>query len=233
VEPATPTIIVERSDLFRAGLTQTLAGTAFRVRMSKASLAELPAQLPLRNGAGLLIIGLDDPIQLTHISHLKQQNATLRILALNDRSDPKELVSMIDAGIDSYMLKSSITATMLVEALSLIAIGQTVLPQEFTRLIKLRRSSESDPVTQTAGKGDDRACLSAESALRLDRLTTREHEILNCLTQGASNKSIARYLNVAEATVKVHIKALLRKMQVQNRTQAAVWAVNKSKGADN
>jgi two-component system nitrate/nitrite response regulator NarL len=232
VEPATPTIIVERSDLFRAGLIQTLASTAFRVRLSKAYLGELPAQLPLRNGVGLLIIGLDDQIQLTPVSHLKQQNPKLRILALNDRSDPEELESMIEAGIDSYMLKSGITATMLAEALDLIATGQTVLPQEFTRFIKLRRPLESDPVPQTACKGDDRAYLSAESALRSTRLTTREHEILNCLTQGASNKSIARYLNVAEATVKVHIKALLRKMQVQNRTQAAVLAVNKLKEAD-
>jgi DNA-binding NarL/FixJ family response regulator len=88
MEPAIPTIIVERSDLFRAGLIQTLVGTGFRVRVSKAYLAELPAQLPLRNGAGLLIIGLDDPIQLTHISHTKQQNPKLHILALNDRSDP-------------------------------------------------------------------------------------------------------------------------------------------------
>jgi two-component system, NarL family, nitrate/nitrite response regulator NarL len=56
------------------------------------------------------------------------------------------------------------------------------------------------------------------------KLSTRETQILNCLRQGAPNKAIARRLDVAEATVKVHIKAILRKIGVANRTQAAIWA---------
>ena len=57
-------------------------------------------------------------------------------------------------------------------------------------------------------------------------LSAREEEILGCLVRGSSNKEIARNLAVAEATVKVHLKAILRKIQVKNRTQAAIWAVN-------
>jgi two-component system nitrate/nitrite response regulator NarL len=63
-----------------------------------------------------------------------------------------------------------------------------------------------------------------ESPIRT--LSSRESEILQCLMQGAPNKVIARKLDVAEATVKVHIKAILRKIRVANRTQAAMWAVN-------
>jgi two-component system nitrate/nitrite response regulator NarL len=59
---------------------------------------------------------------------------------------------------------------------------------------------------------------------RLRKLSTRESQILNCLTEGAPNKVIARKLDVAEATVKVHIKAILRKIGATNRTQAAMWA---------
>lgn len=62
--------------------------------------------------------------------------------------------------------------------------------------------------------------------VRAARLSDREAEILQCLMNGASNKLIARDLKIAEATVKVHVKGLLRKMQLQNRTQAAIWAVN-------
>jgi two-component system nitrate/nitrite response regulator NarL len=58
------------------------------------------------------------------------------------------------------------------------------------------------------------------------RLSDREHVILMHLTEGASNKHIARELNIAEATVKVHVKSLLRKIRVNNRTQAAMWAIN-------
>jgi two-component system nitrate/nitrite response regulator NarL len=57
-----------------------------------------------------------------------------------------------------------------------------------------------------------------------NKLSDREAQILRCLTQGASNKLIARELGVAEATVKVHIKAILRKVKAVNRTQAAMWA---------
>ena len=59
----------------------------------------------------------------------------------------------------------------------------------------------------------------------------REWEILRCLSSGKPNKAIARELNIAETTVKVHIKSLLRKLSVSNRTQAAIWALNHGDGA--
>jgi two-component system nitrate/nitrite response regulator NarL len=68
----------------------------------------------------------------------------------------------------------------------------------------------------TYGDGDGR---------RQTELSDRENEILGCLVSGHSNKTIARKLDIAEATVKVHVKGLLRKMQVSNRTQAAVRAL--------
>jgi two-component system nitrate/nitrite response regulator NarL len=61
------------------------------------------------------------------------------------------------------------------------------------------------------------------------RLSARQQSILGCLVQGDSNKAIARKMALAEATVKVHIKAILRKVRVRNRTQAAIWA--KSNGS--
>jgi two-component system nitrate/nitrite response regulator NarL len=57
-------------------------------------------------------------------------------------------------------------------------------------------------------------------------LSPRELQILRALVNGRSNKAIARELSISEATVKVHLKALLRKVRVNNRTQAAVWALN-------
>ena len=61
---------------------------------------------------------------------------------------------------------------------------------------------------------------------RPSHLSEREGQILRCLVSGFSNKAIARQLSLAEATVKVHIKSVLRKLQATNRTQAAVWALN-------
>nr|WP_238940287.1 response regulator transcription factor [Pseudoroseomonas ludipueritiae] len=64
--------------------------------------------------------------------------------------------------------------------------------------------------------------VARESAL----LSSREHQILQCLINGLTNKAIARDLDISEATVKVHVKALLRKTRLANRTQAAIWALN-------
>ena len=59
-------------------------------------------------------------------------------------------------------------------------------------------------------------------------LSSREKCILRCIVDGDSNKNIARKVGIAEATVKVHVKAILRKIRLHNRTQAAIWAVNNS-----
>jgi two-component system, NarL family, nitrate/nitrite response regulator NarL len=68
--------------------------------------------------------------------------------------------------------------------------------------------------------------LGDEVAYRRDELTSREAEVLRRLARGQCNKLIARDLGIADATVKVHVKSLLRKLRVLNRTQAAVWAVS-------
>jgi two-component system nitrate/nitrite response regulator NarL len=60
----------------------------------------------------------------------------------------------------------------------------------------------------------------------MPRLSAREKCILRCILEGGSNKAIARQIGIAEATVKVHVKAILRKIRVRNRTQAAIWALN-------
>ena len=63
-------------------------------------------------------------------------------------------------------------------------------------------------------------------------LSEREEQILRDLVKGLSNKIIARKLDIAEATVKVHLKSILRKIRVANRTQAAIWALENGYGAD-
>ena len=82
---------------------------------------------------------------------------------------------------------------------------------------------------------DDKAALPDENERAIfvttddtiaPQLSPREKSILRCLIEGDSNKSIARKIDIAEATVKVHVKAILRKIRVQNRTQAAIWAMN-------
>ena len=62
------------------------------------------------------------------------------------------------------------------------------------------------------------------------QLSARELEILKFLVAGDSNKAIARTCNLAESTVKIHLKTILRKIRVRNRTQAAIWAIQNTNG---
>jgi two-component system nitrate/nitrite response regulator NarL len=81
-----------------------------------------------------------------------------------------------------------------------------------------------DDVAERASRQQGGLWALSESDLRSKKLSTREAEILVCLKDGASNKVIARMLNLSDATVKVHVKTILRKVGVSNRTQAALWA---------
>jgi two-component system nitrate/nitrite response regulator NarL len=103
----------------------------------------------------------------------------------------------------------------------LVMMGETVFPPAFLSFALADGHHESNRASSESSSG---ATLNAGTVD--PRLSPRERTILRCLTEGDSNKCIARKIEIAEATVKVHIKAILRKIQVQNRTQAAIWGVN-------
>ena len=103
-------------------------------------------------------------------------------------------------------------------------MGETVFPPDFLSFVR-------DPASDFFGKSepheqDNRPILFSTEDATAPQLSPREKTILRCLVEGDTNKSIARKIDIAEATVKVHVKAILRKIRVQNRTQAAIWAMN-------
>jgi two-component system nitrate/nitrite response regulator NarL len=110
----------------------------------------------------------------------------------------------------SGILTYDLSAEDFVRSLRLICSGERLFPRELTL-----RSTAGTP---------SHAALPPRSGV--DRLSPREREILSHLTEGHSNKGIARTLGITEATVKVHLKSLLRKIRVDNRTQAAIWALS-------
>lgn len=227
-----PTIIIDGSEVFRAGLKHILAKSPFRVRLANASLANLSEQRKFKaEEKTLLILGLGHSASstVTQLSLLKLHNPEIRILALSNSPSQEECLAIIDAGADAYLQRADLTPPVLLDTLHLIYLDNAVIPQEFVRCGKVTTPSGN----QVPGSNGDPAPSnnskplngSAQSISVHFRLSAREQEILEYLTKGASNKLIARGLNVTEATVKVHVKALLRKIQVSNRTQAAMWAI--------
>lgn len=112
--------------------------------------------------------------------------------------------------IDGYLVKE-LSCDRLAGALRLTALGEKVLPSQIAA--SLGRAPAISRCWDGATNGSN--------------LTTREVDILRCLVEGEANKVISRRLSIADATVKVHIKAILRKLRVRNRTQAAIWAVGR------
>jgi two-component system nitrate/nitrite response regulator NarL len=119
-------------------------------------------------------------------------------------------------------------------------LGETILPPELLPFIPdredrrehARMALRSADVRPPPGFDDPRPLAIGADTLQtlgtdaIPRLSAREKCILSCLVQGCPNKSIARKTGIAVATVKVHVKAILRKIRASNRTQAAIWAVN-------
>jgi two-component system nitrate/nitrite response regulator NarL len=128
-------------------------------------------------------------------------------------------------GATGYLV-STMSCDAFVKSIELVMMGETVFPPSFLTSA-LDTKTEPEPRRKAAVSGEDEgAILVTREDATAPQLSPRELAILRCLISGNSNKCIARKIDIAEATVKVHVKAILRKIRVQNRTQAAIWGMN-------
>jgi two-component system, NarL family, nitrate/nitrite response regulator NarL len=227
-----PIVIIDKSPLARAGLTHVLDGGRFRVVAACPTLGDLPEKgLNYRMCVTLICPENDDVGAITRqVAQLKGQTDGLRVIILSEQLRPDELLKAMEAGMDGYLLKSEVTPQALVQSVELVLLGGIVIPHGFRRPV----NSEEQPLGDgPAGLVQDKECTlpqpqnGAPQSVDLSRLSKREQAVLKQLTLGATNKHIARELNITEATVKVHLKGLFRKLHVSNRTRAAMWAINK------
>jgi two-component system nitrate/nitrite response regulator NarL len=234
-----PVAIIDKSVLFRVGLKYILSGRRFRVTAECSGLSDLPEHA-LVDESCVALLGLDREVQtvLPEVSALKQKYRGLHIIALSEQFHADQLLAVIEAGADGYLLKNEISPVTLLKSVELVLVGGVVVPQGFAKLLSSRAQvlldngpaipePELPSVCQPPDPANDVA-----QADDLGRLSSREHLVLMHLTRGDSNKCIARVLNIAEATVKVHVKSLLRKIRVCNRTQAAMWAMTHAQSID-
>jgi two-component system, NarL family, nitrate/nitrite response regulator NarL len=149
---------------------------------------------------------------------VRRQCPEARIVALADRFDLGFVRLGYQAGVDGFCSAPS-TLEILIKSLELVMLGEAVLPSGVLRAIV---DGSLQCLEQTPD--DPRPRELKPSDLMDRKLSPREIQILNCLKEGAPNKAIARKLDITEATIKVHVKAILRKIGASNRTQAAMWA---------
>lgn len=230
------TILGCKNSMLREGLRHILSSTRFRLHPENLASGEIALDQETQEGPLLFILDANlYPSGLAEgIWALKQKYAQARIVVLADNFNLEGMKSAFQSGADGYCLATT-GCEALIKYLDLVMLGEVVFPSApFLAAISNHAEGSDLSTDASASKTSLQVASASESHdSPIRTLSSREAEILHCLMQGAPNKVIARKLDVAEATVKVHIKAILRKIRVANRTQAAMWAVNHlSSGSD-
>jgi two-component system, NarL family, nitrate/nitrite response regulator NarL len=224
------TVLVGPSALIREGLTRILGAADFRIIASGSCVEDAVLTAPARHRSVLLIIDSGDDLSaaVRQVELFKERHPDGRIAVLADHNQPADILSAFRAGAHAYFIKVT-PCDAFIKSLELVMLGETILPAAMLPMFFDRPDDDDDDHEHEAAVHDVRKAageyLEAESS-DMPRLSARERCILNCLIDGDSNKVIARKIEIAEATVKVHVKAILRKIRVHNRTQAAIWAMS-------
>jgi len=218
-------ILVGKSILLREGLARILRAANFRILASVSCSDELvPIKIKAPQPLFLIVhTGNDFDPALEQIGLIRDRHPSERIAVVADHYRINELVSAFRAGASGYLVDVT-TCDIFVKSLELVMMGEVIFPPEFLSFV-LDAGGNHLAETATRDKSGDAILVATEDATA-PQLSPREVSILRCLIEGDSNKCIARKIDIAEATVKVHVKAILRKIRVQNRTQAAIWGIN-------
>src|SRR5713101_323345 len=202
--------------LSREGLKRMLEGETYNIIGVARSLDDARDLIETGLRPNLLVWAFDEaasPDQyavIQHIRNIRTNFADLRIIIIANNISPALLSRALSAGVGAYLLRDMSTEA-LIRSLQLVMLGQQVFPTQAPMWL-LGVHGHAPPA---AGDGQ-----TLEEQLRPRGVSECEGQILRILLNGYSNKMIARKLGITEATVKVHLKALMRKVNAQNRTQA-------------
>jgi two-component system, NarL family, nitrate/nitrite response regulator NarL len=213
-EQAIRIVVVDDHTLFRRGITALLAGVpGFSVVGEAADgLEGIRVAAALQPDVVLLDLNMPGISGIEALQAILRAAPGLPVVMLTVSEDALDLMAALKAGAQGYLLKN-IDSDFLVDSVRRAAAGESVMSPEMQA--KLLRE------------------LRGGGAPALPALSPREREILAFIAGGASNKEIARTLEVAESTVKIHVQHILRKLELTSRVQAAVWAIEHGIAARN
>lgn len=217
------TIVVEPSIFIREGLIRVLGAARFRIIASADCIEDLVLGSLPQQRSMLLVIGTGENPRaaIRQIELFRKWHPAGRIAVLDGGWDLSDMVSVFRTGANACFVKIG-ACDILIKTLELVMLGETILPSAM--LLPYILDNPNTPITPqlTANAGVSTHIDGND----IPHLSAREKCVLRYLVEGHSNKLIARKIDVAEATVKAHVKAILRKIRVLNRTQAAMWAIN-------
>ena len=205
-------IMIDDHALFRVGLQGLLEQRGIEVIAAVAEGSEgIKLAQEIEPDIILLDLRMPDMSGLEVLRKIKEKEIKIPVVMLTTSNEEKDLVEALRNGAQGYLLKD-MEPDELVSALRDIEKGKNVVAQGLTDV--LARMVQGEPMAEKDNKDNP-----------FSELTPREMEILCLLADGQSNKVIARNLGISDGTVKLHVKAILRKLEVHSRVEAAVIAV--------
>lgn len=220
--------VVDDHTLFRRGLMALIGQDAgLQVIGDASDASEALRQVPqLQPQVILLDNHLPGVLGVDAIAGLRQASPTSRVVMLTVSEDGQDLATALRNGAQGYLLKT-MDGELLFEAIRRAARGEPVVsPELLGKLVTAFQSQGApEPAAVAEGaQGTPAAAASVSASPSPSPLSPREEEVLREIAQGASNKEIARRLDIAETTVKIHVQHILRKLGLSSRVQAAVYA---------
>jgi DNA-binding NarL/FixJ family response regulator len=203
-------LLVDDDDLMRAGLRSVLAsddaievvGEADDGRIAAARVRELRPHLVLMD------IRMPDLDGVSATREVLASSPDVKVVVLTTFEQDDYIFDALSAGASAFLLKRT-TPEELIAAIHTVAEGDSLLSPSVTRRVIDRMATEPSPVATSE---------------RLDMLTPREHEVLELVARGLSNREIADTFVIEESTVKTHVKRILMKLGLRDRVQAVIFA---------
>jgi DNA-binding NarL/FixJ family response regulator len=212
--PPVKVLVVDDHTLFRKGIVNLLQQQSGIDVVGEAKDGREGIALAKQLLPDVILMDVQMPgcngIQATEA--IREELPDTRIIMLTVSEQDEDLFAAIKAGARGYLLKS-VEPDHLLKAIDLLMKGEAVIPHNMaSKLLTEFSVMAKQPVSKADSSGD------------FQPLTNREKEILQTLSGGATNKEIGNALNISEHTVKIHLKNILKKLHVNNRIQAAVYA---------
>ncbi len=210
-------LVIDDHMLFRAGLKSLLERR--KIDVFEAADGGTGIELLAREEFEIILLDLRMPDMsgLEVLHWLRQARIKTPVVMLSTSSEEKDLIESLRLGAQGYLLKD-MDPDDLVKSLRNVLDGETVVAPDLTGVlasaVQKEVTTSNSPTFQSVR----------------DVLTSREMDVLKDITKGWSNKIIARDLGITDGTVKLHVKSILRKLNVHSRVEAAVIAVEEGLG---
>ncbi len=204
-------LIADDHPLFRQGIKQILELEKDIIVVAQAANGDDAVQLAREHKPDVILMDINMPGSngLQAIKEIKDENISSKIIVLTIHEDREYLIKTIQMGAEGYVLKDA-EPQVLIDAIRNVHIGQSYIQPNMTKELVMEFN---------------RLTLHNKDRNGENRLTAREREVLKLIAEGMINKEIATKLYISEKTVKNHVSSIFRKLNVSDRTQAAIYAI--------